>query len=230
MKLSLKLVSLAALGLLLPACGGGERQADTRVVVFGVDGLDPEMLQERIDRGMMPNFKKLVESGANFRPLQTSWPPQSPVAWSNFISGTNPGKHGLYDFIHVDRNAHNNYGLGSSMVESDPVGMDVTLFGYDIPLTGGDIRSSRKAPAFWESMTEQGVPVYVHRMPASYPLVETEAVVFPDMGTPDLIGAASGVSYLWTEDPDKSSKTTDSTRMEKVKLNRRRDSLWKLST
>lgn len=227
MKLSLKLAALVALSLLLPACGGGEKQSDTRVVVFGVDGLDPEMLQERIDRGMMPNFKKLVESGANFQSLQTSWPPQSPVAWSNFISGTNPGKHGLYDFIHVDRKT---YGIGSSMIESDPVGMELTLFGFDIPLTGGDVRSSRKAPAFWESMSADGVPVFVHRMPASYPLVESDAVVFPDMGTPDLTGAASGVSYLWTEDSAKSSKTTDSTRMEKVKLNRRRPELWKLAT
>jgi predicted AlkP superfamily phosphohydrolase/phosphomutase len=227
MKLSLKLVGLVAASLLLPACGGAEKQSDTRVVVFGVDGLDPEMLQERIDRGMMPNFKKLVEGGANFQSLQTSWPPQSPVAWSNFISGTNPGKHGLYDFIHVNRET---YGIGSSMVESDPVGMEMTLFGFDIPLTGGDVRSSRKAPAFWQSMSAQGVPVFVHRMPASYPLVESDAVVYPDMGTPDLTGAASGVSYLWTEDPAKSSKTTDSTRMEKVKLNRRRPELWKLST
>jgi len=230
MKLALKLTALVVVSLLLPACGGGEKQSDTRVVVFGVDGLDPEMLQERIDRGMLPNFKKLVESGANFQSLQTSWPPQSPVAWSNFISGTNPGKHGLYDFIHVDRDSHNNYGIGSSMVETDPVKMEMTLFGYDIPLMGGDIRSSRKSPAFWESMAAEGVPVYVHRMPASYPLEDSGAVVFPDMGTPDLTGAASGVSYLWTEDPAKSSSTSDSTRMEKVKLNRRRAELWKLST
>jgi predicted AlkP superfamily phosphohydrolase/phosphomutase len=227
MKLSLKLAAVVATALLLPACSGGAKDSETRVVVFGVDGLDPEMLQERIDRGMMPNFKKLVEGGANFQALQTSWPPQSPVAWSNFISGTNPGKHGLYDFIHVNRET---YGIGSSMVESDPVGMEMTLFGYDVPLTGGDVRSSRKSPAFWESMADQGVPVYVHRMPAAYPLTETSAVVFPDMGMPDLTGAISGISYLWTEDPAKSSKVTDSTRMEKVKLNRRRDQLWKLST
>ena len=227
MKFSLKLAAVVATALLLPACSGGAKDTETRVVVFGVDGLDPEMLQDRIDRGMMPNFEKFIASGANFQSLQTSWPPQSPVAWSNFISGTNPGKHGLYDFIHVNRDT---YGIGSSMVESDPVTMDMTLFGYDIPLRGGDVRSSRKAPAFWESMADQGVPVYVHRMPAAYPLTETSAVVFPDMGTPDLTGAASGVSYLWTEDPAKSSKVTDSTRMEKVKLNRRRDQLWKLST
>ena len=220
-------IALAGLGLSLVACGGAEMNSEKRVVVFGVDGLDPEMLQERVDRGMMPNFEKLLESGSTFRPLQTSWPPQSPVAWSNFISGTNPGKHGLYDFIHVDRH---NYGVLSSMVETDPVTLQMTLFGYDLPLMGGESRTSRQSPAFWEGMSEAGVPVYVHRMPASYPLTESKAVVYPDMGTPDLTGAASGVSYLWTEDPEKSSKTTDSVRMERVELNRRRDNLWKLAT
>ena len=103
----------------LAACG--QPHSDKRVIVFGVDGMDPEMLQERIDRGMMPNFKALLADGGctfNGQPqlsLQTSWPPQSPVAWSNFITGVNPGKHGLYDFIHVDRS---NYGIVSSMSET----------------------------------------------------------------------------------------------------------------
>lgn len=223
MKLVSTIAALTVASLCLPACGGTEK-SDTRVVVFGVDGLDPEMLQERVDRGLMPNFKKLLESGANFTPLQTSWPPQSPVAWSNFIAGVNPGKHGLYDFIHADRAS---YSIGSSMVEIEPVDMDVTLFGYDIPLKGGAVNSSLKFPPFWDVLAKQGVPTYVHRMPASFPLIETEAVVYPDMGTPDLAGAASGVSYLWTEEAwQGKSQVGESYRVEVIEMNRRRDDLW----
>ena len=212
---------------LFGACSDAELSSEKRVVVFGVDGLDPEMLQERIDSGMMPNFAKAIAGGSKLQSLQTSWPPQSPVAWSNFISGVNPGKHGLYDFIHVNRD---DYGIKSSMVETDEVGMEMTLFGYNVPLSGGDSRSTRKFPAFWEVMSEQGVPVYVHRMPASYPLTESKAVVFPDMGTPDLVGALSGVAYLFTEDEEQTARVSDSYRVERIKMKRRNENLWKASS
>lgn len=207
---------------------GSKPESEKRVIAFGIDGLDPEMLQERMDRGLMPNFQRLIEGRkATFQPLQTSWPPQSPVAWSNFITGTNPGKHGLYDFIHLDNKS---YGVKSSMSDSEPVTMDITLFGYDIPLTGGAVTSTRQFPAFWEGLYDAGVPVYVHRMPASYPLIETEATVYPDMGTSDLLGAAAGVSYLWSDDKEKDAAVSDSSRLEKVKVNQRNDALWKVET
>ena len=222
---NLYILLVAACSLL--ACSQGGPMLSKRVVVFGVDGLDPEMLQERIDRGIMPNFARLQGQGATLQSLQTSWPPQSPVAWSNFISGVNPGKHGLYDFIHVNRD---NYSIESSMVETDDVGMSLSLFGYDLPLTGGESRSTRQFPAFWEVMSEEGIPVYVHRMPAAYPLTESEAVVFPDMGTPDLVGALSGVAYLFTENDKQSARVSDSYRVEKINLKRRNPNLWKASS
>ncbi|MHC4380681.1 MAG: alkaline phosphatase family protein, partial [Planctomycetota bacterium] len=82
-------------------------------------------------------------------------------------------------------------------------------------------------PAFWEVMAEQGVPAYVHRMPASYPLTETTATVFPDMGMPDLAGALSGISYLWTENPwQGDSLTGESYHVETIKMNRRNADMW----
>ena len=60
---------------------GGERQ---RMIVLGIDGVDPEMLRGYMAEGLMPNFSKLARMGG-LMPLGTSIPPQSPVAWSNFI-------------------------------------------------------------------------------------------------------------------------------------------------
>ena len=57
-----------------------------RVFVMGIDGMDPSLLKELMARGDMPNFSRLAQSG-DFRPLRTANPPQSPVAWSNVISG-----------------------------------------------------------------------------------------------------------------------------------------------
>lgn len=219
---AIHLTWLAAIPFAFASCGDTEPgHSDTRVVVFGVDGLDPEMLQERIARGMLPNFAKLA-AGGTFAPLQTSWPPQSPVAWSNFICGTNPGKHGLFDFVHVDRR---NYGIKTSMSESDPVGIELPLFGYKIPLTGGASRLTRAFPAFWEIMSDAGVPVYVHRMPANFPPASTTAITFPDMGTPDLVGAASGKSYLWSEDVTPSKG--ESYYKRRVSVGRSNPNLWK---
>jgi len=67
-------------------------------IVLGIDGMDPGLLHRFVREGRMPNAQQLMESGA-FSTLRTSDPPQSPVAWSNFISGTNPGGHGIFDFI-----------------------------------------------------------------------------------------------------------------------------------
>lgn len=70
-----------------PSLGSGGLE---RMIVLGVDGMDPGLLRRFIAEGRMPNCARLLQSGS-FQPLATSNPPQSPVAWSNFISGTNPG-------------------------------------------------------------------------------------------------------------------------------------------
>lgn len=195
-------LGLAAVTLLAPpGCGGGAPE-ERRVIVLGVDGLDPEILMEQVAAGACPSFARLMEQGS-FGALQTSWPPQSPVAWSNFITGCNPGRHGLFDFIHVDRRT---YGVQNSIAWTEPVGAELHLFGYKLPLSGGEQHLTRAVPAFWEVLAEAGVPVAVYRIPANYPPAETEAVTFPDMGTPDLSGAASGRAFLWTDDPGQAAR------------------------
>ena len=74
-------------------------QRQTRFPRF--DGLDYGLTRELIARGRLPNFAKLQQSGS-FAALETSIPPQSPVAWSSFITGLDPGGHGIFDFIHRD--------------------------------------------------------------------------------------------------------------------------------
>jgi hypothetical protein len=74
-----------------------------RVVVLGIDGMDPVLLREAIARHpeRMRNFAALIEQGG-LHPLGTSIPPQSPVAWSDFTTGLDAGGHGIFDFIHRD--------------------------------------------------------------------------------------------------------------------------------
>src|SRR3954470_16939860 len=75
------------------------RSAGKKVIVIGVDGMDPRLSERMMEAGLLPNLAKLRATGG-FSDLGTSVPPQSPVAWANFINGAGPGDHGIFDFIH----------------------------------------------------------------------------------------------------------------------------------
>jgi hypothetical protein len=116
------------------------------VVVFGIDGMDPEILGQYMDAGLMPNFARLA-SGGDFRPLGTSVPPQSPVAWSNFITGLDSGGHGIFDFIHRDPATMLPY-LSTARIEGEE-GSAFRVGRYVIPLTQPTtVTSSLLRPAF----------------------------------------------------------------------------------
>src|SRR5579864_6217703 len=72
-----------------------------KVLVIGLDGLDPRIAEPLIDTGMLPALARLRQRGGYAR-LQTTCPAQTPVAWSTFATGTNPGGHGIFDFIRRD--------------------------------------------------------------------------------------------------------------------------------
>ena len=57
--------------------------------------MDFSLTGELIKKGLLPNFKKLKEEGT-FAPLRSTEPPISPVAWSTFATGVNPGKHNIF--------------------------------------------------------------------------------------------------------------------------------------
>ena len=69
-----------------------------KVVALGLDGLAPSIIESMMSRGELPNFATLQSLGS-YRRLQTTYPAQTPVAWSTFVTGTNPGGHGIFDFI-----------------------------------------------------------------------------------------------------------------------------------
>ncbi len=72
-----------------------------RVIVIGLDGFDPQIAESLLDGGGLPNLAKLRAQGGYSR-VRTTYPAQTPVAWSTFATGTNPGGHGIFDFIRRD--------------------------------------------------------------------------------------------------------------------------------
>ena len=94
--------TLATLGCL----AGCHHAAPTRpvtqqVVVLGFDGADPKLAAKWIAEGKLPNLARLAEQGT-FKPLGTTNPPESPVAWAAFATGLNPGATGIFDFLKRD--------------------------------------------------------------------------------------------------------------------------------
>ena len=67
--------------------------------------MDPRLSAAMMKAGDLPNLAKMTAAGG-FSKLGTSIPPQSPVAWSNFINGSGPGSHGIFDFIHRHPHEH----------------------------------------------------------------------------------------------------------------------------
>jgi predicted AlkP superfamily phosphohydrolase/phosphomutase len=172
-------------------------KAPPRMIVLGIDGLDPEILAEVIARfpKRMPNFSRLIaENGLHA--LGTSTPPQSPVAWSNFITGLNPGGHGVYDFIHRDP-VTRFPGPGTAKVApSSPIELPG---GWQFP-SGGDSESNRSGKAFWTILSEHGVNADVWRMPANFPVEPPRGLALSGMMTP-AIDSAYGMATLFTTDP-----------------------------
>lgn len=170
-----------------------------RVVVIGVDGLDPEILEETIR--LFPRYTKNWADLAalhGIHSLGTSNPPQSPVAWSNFITGRNPGGHGIYDFIHRDPTTRMAVPSTTTSTEAHAL----SLFdGWQLPLFGGDTLSNRSGDSFWGLLREAGVPADVWRVPANFPVEESLGLSFSGMMTPALDSAYGKFTFYTTNPP-----------------------------
>jgi len=191
--LALLVCAAAALPI---SCQPRKWHGDQKVIILGIDGMDPQLLKKFMAENKMPNFSALIEKGS-FRLLTTSIPPQSPVAWSNLITGMNAGGHGIFDFIHRDPKTLQPY-FSASRVEPPKHG--IHLGNWVIPIGGGTAEQLRQGKAFWETPDDYGVPSTIFRMPSNFPPVKTKGRSLSGMGTPDLRGSYGTFSF-YTDDP-----------------------------
>jgi len=164
--------------------------------VLGIDGMDPVILQRLMDEGKMPEFKRLAAEGS-FQPLGTVNPPQSPVAWSSFATGMDPGGHGIFDFVHRDPATYRPLASATPPPSGELPGA-VHLFGYVLPLGGETVGNNRSGKPFWDYLEAAGVPTQVYRIPGNYPVPDSAAVTLSGMGTVDMRGEFG--KYTWYTD------------------------------
>jgi predicted AlkP superfamily phosphohydrolase/phosphomutase len=181
-----------------------------RLLVLGIDGMDPVLLSQLLAEGRMPSFAAVAARGA-FRPLGTSIPPQSPVAWSNVICGADPGTHQIFDFIHRDPAPGPSVTgvlpyLSTSRVVAPARDWSVPLGDWRLPLVGGHVELLRRGHAFWDPLLAAGLDVTVYRMPANYPAPPAPGGgrfrCLCGMGTPDLLGTYGEFTFFSPHVPE----------------------------
>jgi predicted AlkP superfamily phosphohydrolase/phosphomutase len=181
------------LAILAGACHEPEA-IGKRVLVLGFDGMDYELAGRLMAEGRLPNLARLAEQGG-FSALETSIPPQSPVAWAEFITGLDAGGHGIFDFLHRDPATMVPY-LSTSVTEAP--GRMLRLGGWQIPLSSGTIELARHGTPFWDVLEDQGIRTTIMRIPANFPPSGTATRELSGMGTPDVLGGYGTYSYYTT--------------------------------
>jgi len=164
-----------------------------KVVVLGFDGVDPRFLSRWMTEGKLPNLARLAGEGT-FRPLVSTNPPQSPVAWSTFATGLNPGKHGIYDFVKRDPAT---YLPAVATATVSPPEMKLGLF-LKTPPAG---HNPRRGETFWKKASDAGVRVTILNVPYAFPPddVQRTGRQLSGLGTPDLLGTNSTFYYYATD-------------------------------
>ncbi|MBD3235999.1 MAG: nucleotide pyrophosphatase [Candidatus Eisenbacteria bacterium] len=167
-----------------------------RVIILGLDGLDPVLMKRWMKAGHLPNFQKLAEQGT-FTPLATAFPAMSPVAWSTFATGVDASKHNIFDFLNRDLRTH--LPLLSS-TEIRPPARTMQVGNYEIALGKPSIRLMRKSRSFWQILGEHYVPCHVLRVPITFPPEKVpNGALLSAMCTPDLRGTQGSFTFFTTD-------------------------------
>jgi len=174
-----------------------------RFVILGLDGMDAALTGKFLAEGKLPNLSKLSEQGC-FKPLATTVPSMSPVAWSSFQTGVNPGKHNIFDFLTRDKQT---YLPKLSSVDIREPRRKIRLSKYQFPLGKADIRMLRKGKQFWKTLGEHGIFSNIIRVPITCPPEKFRGVQLSGMPVPDLRGTQGTFSFYTTRTDDEGEHT-----------------------
>jgi predicted AlkP superfamily phosphohydrolase/phosphomutase len=127
-----------------------------KLLVIGLDGASFNVLDPLIESGRLPNIAGLVSSGTRAK-LRTTFPPITAVAWSSFMTGKNPGKHGIFEFVRREKNSARELAVNASF---------------------------REGKAIWDYLSDAGKRVIVHNFPCTYPVRPLNGLIISDFMTP----------------------------------------------
>ena len=145
-----------------------------KVLVIGIDALDPKIINKLIDK--LPNFRRLE----TYASLETTIPPETPVAWSAASTGTNPGKYGIFDFI--DRDLRNNQPKLNLTIEKEGI-------------IKPEYTSAMRGVPFWRILTQNNIPATIIRWPVTFPPEKVKGHMLSGLGVVDAKGMLNNYSF-----------------------------------
>ncbi len=132
----------------------------TKVLIIGLDGATPELLDRWVEENKLPYLKQIMEKGV-YGKLRSVYPPISPAAWTTFATGYNPGKHGVYDFRDYDNTRYSCF--ADTIVDSN----------------------SFAGKTIWDLVGAAGQKVGVVTVPVTYPAWKVNGFMISGYPTPD---------------------------------------------
>lgn len=160
-----------------------------RVVLIGIDGFDPGLVERLLRKSELPAFQRVMEKGGWSR-LRTTNPALSPTAWSTMATGCNPGYHGLFDFI---RREIGSYIPKLAVLHSNPRNLfGNPRFAY-LPARSGE--------PFWTLTSAQKVPTSIIKWPVTFPPEVVSGHMLSGLGVPDVRGTSGRYTLYSTALP-----------------------------
>src|SRR5712692_1312785 len=129
---------------------------DPKVIIIGLDAATWTLIRPWMAEGGMPNLAKLMKAGVSGT-LQSVLPPITPPAWTSFMTGKNPGKHGIFHFVETEPDSYTmNYANGGS----------------------------RRSPTVWKLLNAAGFSVGTMNIPFTYPPESLDGFQISGLDTP----------------------------------------------
>jgi len=178
------------LAVILLAIGGiimlkGENQPQKKVLILGIDAMDPEITEYLLNSGKLPNFAVLKEKGY-YSKLKTVVPAESCVVWTCFATGAHPADCGIFDFIMRNPQTYTPY-LGLNEVVPDV--KFIKIGKLKIPISKKlKARNLVKKKSFWNILSNKTIPVSIYFHPNTFPAEKLYGKMVSGMGVPDLYG------------------------------------------
>ncbi len=193
--------------------GSRIKSSVSRVIIIGLDGMDPKLAEVFMHKGKLPNFTRLREEGS-FTSLATSYPSISPVAWSSFMTGVDPSHHNIFDFITRDPCTYQPMLTSAEIGKASKV---LPIGKYMIPLGKPRMKLLRKGRPFWKILGEHGIWSSVLRVPITFPPEEFNGVMLSGMCVPDLKGSQGTFAHYTTNKNGNAVETGGVSRLVEIK-------------
>ena len=145
-----------------------KKKSGQRACVVGLDGVPHSLLCDMMERGVMPNTQRIVEGGV-LRDMTVTLPEISSVSWSTFMTGKNPGEHGIFGFT------------------------DLKDYSYDLRFPSF---RDLKTETIWDRMGKNGLKSIVVNQPSTYPAREIPGVLISGFVAIDIDKALYPRKYL----------------------------------